>query len=198
MILLMKSDKTTWGYCDCSPTRHCRKDPTLCSNTESFQISTLSLKTCGIVCWAPCPNKNTQSEEEREETERWRMERLNWEYKDIDGVGLYNFYKLSSLRVDDVARYFSHYKITFKVKKAEKVAVIIAQIGRLLYVQLYGALTTAAARVKKCATTSDLLWLFEVETNSQSDVVENNLDWSWLVALLVRTSLNVPNPLHVY
>ena len=80
------------------------------------------------------------------------------------------------MRVDDVSRYFSHYKITFKVKKAEKVAVIIAQIGRLLYVQLYGASTTAAARVKKCATTSDLLSLFEVETNSQSDVVENNLD----------------------
>ena len=133
MILLMKSDKTTWGYCGCLRTRHCRKDPTLCSKTESFQISTLSLKTCGIVCWAPCPNKNAQSEEERGETERWRMERLSREYKDIDGVGLYNFYRLSSLRVDDVSRYFSHHKITFKVKKAGKVAMIKAHIGRLLY-----------------------------------------------------------------
>ena len=40
-------------------------------------------------------------EKKKEETERERMERLNWEYNDIDWVGLYNPHKLSSLRVDE-------------------------------------------------------------------------------------------------
>ena len=69
----------------------------------------------------------------KEETERERMERLNREYNDIDWVGLYNFDKLSSLGVDELSLYFSHHKITFKGKKAEKVAMIKAHIGMLLY-----------------------------------------------------------------
>ena len=61
------------------------------------------------------------------------MERLNRKYNDIDWVGLYNSYKLSSLWVDELCLYFSHHKITFKGKKAEKVAIIKAHIGSLLY-----------------------------------------------------------------
>ena len=71
--------------------------------------------------------------QKKEETERERMERPNWEYNDIDWVGLYNSDKLSSLRVDELSLYFSHHKITFKGKKAEKVAMIKAHIGSLLY-----------------------------------------------------------------
>ena len=59
-------------------------------------------------------------EKKKEETERERMERLNREYNDIDWVGLYNSDKRSSLRVDELSLYFSHHKITFKGKKAEK------------------------------------------------------------------------------
>ena len=72
-------------------------------------------------------------EKKKEETERERMERPNWEYSDIDWVGLYNSDKLSSLRVDELSLYFSHHKITFKGKKAERVAMIKAHIGSLLY-----------------------------------------------------------------
>ena len=61
------------------------------------------------------------------------MERLNREYNGIAWVGLYNFDKLSSLVVDELSLYFSHHKITFKGKKAEKVAMIKARIGMLLY-----------------------------------------------------------------
>ena len=71
--------------------------------------------------------------EKKKETERERMKRLNREYNDIDWVGLYNSDKLSSLRVDELSPYFSHHKITFKGKKAEKVAMIKAHIGSLLY-----------------------------------------------------------------
>ena len=46
---------------------------------------------------------------------------------------LYNSDKLSSLRVDELSLYFSHHKIIFKGKKAEKVAMIKAHIGSLLY-----------------------------------------------------------------
>ena len=60
------------------------------------------------------------------------MERLNRQYNDIDWAGLYNSDKLSSLRVDELSLYFSHHKITFKGKKAEKVAMITAHIGSLL------------------------------------------------------------------
>ena len=58
---------------------------------------------------------------------------MNQEYNDIDWVGLYNSDKLSSLRVDELSLYFSHHKITFKGKKAEKVAMIKAHIGSLLH-----------------------------------------------------------------
>ena len=51
----------------------------------------------------------------------------------IDWVGLYNSDKLSSLRVDELSLYFSHHKITFKGKKAEKFAMIKAHIGMLFY-----------------------------------------------------------------
>ena len=50
-------------------------------------------------------------EKKKEETERERMERLNGEYNDIDWVGLYNFDKLSSLRVDEQSLNFSHHKM---------------------------------------------------------------------------------------
>ena len=69
----------------------------------------------------------------KEETERERMERLNRENNGIDWIGLYNSDKLSSLRVDELSLYFSYYRISFKGKKAEKVAVIKAHIGMLLY-----------------------------------------------------------------
>ena len=75
----------------------------------------------------------TRKGKKKEETERERMERLNREHNDIDWVGLYNSDKLSSLRVDELSSYFSSYKITFKGKKAEKVAMIKAHIGSLLY-----------------------------------------------------------------
>ena len=66
-----------------------------------------------------------RKEKKKEETERERV--------DVDWVVLYNFDKLSSLRVDEISLYFSHHKITFKREKAEKVAMIKAHIGSLLY-----------------------------------------------------------------
>ena len=85
-----------------------------------------------------------------------RMERLNREYNDIDWVGLYNSDKPSSLRVYELSLYFSHHKITFKGKKAEK--------GRndqsahwQLAVRFNGVSTTSAAPAKKYAATSDLI-----------------------------------------
>ena len=69
----------------------------------------------------------------KEETGRECLERLNRECNGIDWVGLYNSGKLSSLRVDELSLCFSHHKITFKGKKAEKVAMIKAHIGSLLY-----------------------------------------------------------------
>ena len=74
-----------------------------------------------------------RKEKKKEETERERVERLNRKYNDVDWVVLYNFDKLSSLRVDEISLYFSHHKITFKREKAEKVAMIKAHIGSLLY-----------------------------------------------------------------
>ena len=67
----------------------------------------------------------TCKEKKKEETERERV--------DVDWVVLYNFDKLSSLRVDEISLYFSHHKMTFKREKAEKVAMIKAHIGSLLY-----------------------------------------------------------------
>ena len=84
------------------------------------------------------------------------MERLYREYSEIDWVGLYNSDKLSSLRVDELSLYFSHHKITFKGKKAEK--------GRndqsahwQLAVRFNGVSTTSAAPAKKYAARSDLI-----------------------------------------
>ena len=74
-----------------------------------------------------------RKEKKKEETERERMERLNQEHNDIDWDGLYSPDKLSSLRVDGLSSYFSHHKFTFKGKKAEKVSMIKAHIGLLLY-----------------------------------------------------------------
>ena len=72
-------------------------------------------------------------EKKKEKIERERMERLNREYNGIDWVGLHNSDKLLSLTVDELSLYFSHHKFSFKGKKAEKVAMIKAQIGWLLY-----------------------------------------------------------------
>ena len=44
-----------------------------------------------------------RKEKKKEETERERVERLNWKYDDVDRVVLYNFDKLSSLRVDETS-----------------------------------------------------------------------------------------------
>ena len=74
-----------------------------------------------------------RKEKKKEETERERVERLHRKYNDVDWVVLYNFDKLSSLRVDEISLYFSHHKITFKREKAQKVAMIKAHIGSLLY-----------------------------------------------------------------
>ena len=69
----------------------------------------------------------------KEETERERIEWLNGEYNDFDWVGLYNSHKLSHLRVNDLSLYFSHQRITFQGKKAEKVAMVKTHIGSFLY-----------------------------------------------------------------
>ena len=98
------------------------------------------------------------------------MERLNRQYNDIDWDGLYNSDKLSSLRVDELSLYFSHHKITFKGKKAEKVAMIKAHIGSLLYnsMERQQLRQPPLRNVRQQVTTS----LSEVETDSQSDVVD--------------------------
>ena len=111
-----------------------------------------------------------RKEKKKEETERERMERLNREYNDIDWVGLYNSDKLSSLRVDELSLYFSHHKIPFKGKKAEKVAMIKAHIGSLLYDSMgrQHPRKSPLRNVQQQVTSS----FSEVETDSQSDVVD--------------------------
>ena len=106
----------------------------------------------------------------KEETERDRMERLNRVHDDIDWVGLYNSDKLSSLRVDELSLYFSHHKITFKGKKAEKVAMIKAHIGSLLYdsMESQQPRQPLLRNMQQQVTSS----LSEVETDSQSDAVD--------------------------
>ena len=84
-----------------------------------------------------------RNEKKKKETEREQMERLNRGYNGIAWVKLYNFDKLSLLGVDELSLYFSHHKITFKGKKAEKVAMIKAHIGMLLY-DISGVSTTSA------------------------------------------------------
>ncbi|CAH3157346.1 unnamed protein product [Porites evermanni] len=111
-----------------------------------------------------------RKEKKKEETERDRMERLNQQYNDIDLAGLYNSDTLSSLRVDELSLYFSHHKITFKGKRAEKVAMIKAHIGSLPYnsVECQQLRQPPRRNVRQQATSS----LSEVETDSQSDVVD--------------------------
>ena len=111
-----------------------------------------------------------RKEKKKEETERDRMERLNQQYNDIDLAGLYNSDKLSSLRVDELSLYFSHHKITFKGKRAEKVAMIKAHIGSLPYNSMERQQLRQPPRrnVRQQATSS----LSEVETDSQSNVVD--------------------------
>ena len=108
-------------------------------------------------------------EKKKEETERERTEKLNREYNDIDCVGLYNSDKLSSLRVDELSSYFSSYKITFKGKKAEKVAMIKAHIGSLLYdsMECRQPRQPPLRNVQQQVTA-----ISEVETDSQNDVVD--------------------------
>ena len=98
------------------------------------------------------------------------MERLNREYSEIDWVGLYNSNKLSSLRVDELSLYFSHHKITFKGKKAEKVATIKAHIGSLHYdsMECQQPRHPPLRNVQQQVTSS----LSGVETDSQSDVLD--------------------------
>ena len=65
--------------------------------------------------------------------------------------------------------YFSHHKITFKGKKAEKIAMIKAHIGSLLYNSGRQQPRQPPLRnVHQQATSS----LSEVETDSQSDIVD--------------------------
>ena len=111
-----------------------------------------------------------RKEKKKEETERERTERLNREYNDIDWVGLYNSDKLASLRVDELSLYFSHHKIAFKGKKAEKVAIIKAHIGSLLYnsMERQQPRQPPLRNVQQQVTSS----LSEVETDSQSDEVD--------------------------
>jgi len=110
-----------------------------------------------------------RKEKKKEETERERMERLKREYNDIDWVGLYNSDKLSLLRVEELSLYCFHHKITFKGKKAEKVAMIKAQIGSLLYDSIGCQPRQPPLRNVQQQVTSSL---FEVETDSQSDVLD--------------------------
>ena len=111
-----------------------------------------------------------RKEKKKGETEREPMERLNREHSDIDWVGLYNSDKLSSLRVDELSLYFSHHKITFKGKKAAKVAMIKAHIGSLLYdsMECQQPRQPLLRNMQQQVTSS----LSEVETDSQSDVVD--------------------------
>ena len=108
--------------------------------------------------------------EKRKETERERKERLNREHNDIDWVGLYNSDKFSSLRVNELSLYFSHHKITFKGKKAEKVAMIKAHIGILLYnsMELQQPPQPPLRNVQQQVTP----YLSEGETDLQSDVID--------------------------
>lgn len=111
-----------------------------------------------------------RKEKKKEETERERMVRLNREYNDIDWVGLYNSDKLSSLKVNELSLYFSHHKITFKGKKPEKVAMIKAHIGSLLYnsMERQQPRQPPLRNVQQRVTSS----LSELDTDSESDVIE--------------------------
>ena len=75
--------------------------------------------------------------------------------------------KLSSLRVDELSLYFSHHKIPFKGKKAEKDAMIKAHIGSLLNDSMgrQRPRKSPLRNVQQQVTSS----FSEVETDSQSD-----------------------------
>ena len=92
---------------------------------------------------------------------------VKWHWLGWTGL---DFDKLSSLRVDELSLYFSHHKITFKGKKAEKVAMIKAHIGSLLYnsMERQQPRQPPQRNVSQQVTSS----LSEVETDSQSDVVD--------------------------
>ena len=83
---------------------------------------------------------------------------------------LYNSDKLWSLRVDELSLSFSHRKFTFKGKKDEKVAMIKAHIGSLLYnsMERQQPRQPPLRNVRQQVTSS----LSEVETDSPSDVVD--------------------------
>ena len=72
--------------------------------------------------------------------------------------------------MDELSLYFSHHKITFKGKKAEKVAVIKAHIASLLYdsMECQQPRQPPLRNVQQQVTSS----LSEIETDSQSDVVD--------------------------
>lgn len=109
-------------------------------------------------------------EKKKKETEKEWIEWLNREYNNFDWAGLYNSNKLSSLRVDELSLYFSHQKLTFKGMKAEKVAMIKVNIGSLLYNSMeHQQPWQSPLRTVSLKVTSSLS---EVETDSQSDVVD--------------------------
>jgi len=111
-----------------------------------------------------------RKEKKKEETKREQKERLKRDYNDINWVGLYSADKLSSLKVDELSLYFSHHKITFKGKKAEKVAMIKAHIGSLLY----NSMVCQQPRQPPLRNVQQQVTslLSKVETDSQSDVVD--------------------------
>ena len=76
-----------------------------------------------------------------------------------------------SLRVDELSLYFSQHKITFKGKKAEKVAMTKAHIGSLLYnsMERQQPQQPPLRNVRQQVTS---ISLSKVETDSQSDVVD--------------------------
>ena len=75
--------------------------------------------------------------------------------------------------MDEISLYFSHHKIAFKGKKAEKVAIIKAHIGSLLYnsMERQQPQQPPLRNVQQQVTSS----ISEVETDSQSDVVDRVL-----------------------
>ena len=92
---------------------------------------------------------------------------VKWHWLGWTGL---DFDKRSSLRVDELSLYFSHHKITFKGKKAEKVAMIRVHISSLLYnsMERQQPGQPPLRNVSQQVTSS----LSEVETESQSDVVD--------------------------
>ena len=91
-----------------------------------------------------------RKEKKKEETEREQMERLNQECIEIDWVGLYSSNKLSTLRVNELLLYFSHHKITFKGKKAERVAMIKGRIDSLLYNSQWSVNNVGSSQKEMC------------------------------------------------